>query len=315
MNRRRTLRVAPSDAGVRLDLWLSRRLPDLSRSRIQALLKAGHVTVDGEPGKGARTTRAGARVQLEIPPPAAAGPLPEAIPLRILHEDAQIIVLDKPAGLVVHPAAGHRSGTLVNALLHHCPDLPGIGGELRPGIVHRLDKDTSGVMVVAKTDRAMAGLADQFKRGRILKHYLAVVWGRPGRVSGRIQTLIGRSRSDRKKMSARPSAGRTAVTRYRLAATFRDMTLATVWIRTGRTHQIRVHMAHMGHPVVGDRQYGTKRSRATSLPVSRQMLHARHLRFEHPATGERVGFKAQIPADMAELLRALRADAGARTGG
>ena len=300
--------VETRDRGLRLDVWLHARLPTLSRSRIQGLIKAGNVTLDGEVHSAHAKVAAGQRADVVIPP---AGPIalsPEAIPLDIIHEDADIIVINKPAGLVVHPAPGHAGGTLVNALLYHCDDLAGIGGELRPGIVHRLDKDTTGAIVVAKNELAMAALVGQFKSGEVTKQYAAIVQGIPAPPSGTVQTPIGRSDHDRKKMSSCPaSGGRMAVTHYEVAERFRDCSSLCVRIETGRTHQIRVHMAHIGHPVIGDRQYRGRR-RQDDLPasVSRQMLHARHLAFDHPRTGRRVRYSAPLPADMAELLAALR---------
>jgi 23S rRNA pseudouridine1911/1915/1917 synthase len=215
-------------------------------------------------------------------------------------------VINKPAGLVVHPAAGHPSGTLVNALLRHCPGLSGVGGVLRPGIVHRLDRDTSGAIVVAKSDRAMASLVRQFREGRVEKEYRAIVAGRPPRTSGRIETLIGRSGRDRKKMSAQPPRGRRAVTRYELLEPLAGLSLLRVVIETGRTHQIRVHLAHAGCPVLGDRQYGPRRAARREHTPARQMLHAHRLAFDHPATGQRVRFEAPLPDDMLTVLEAAR---------
>jgi 23S rRNA pseudouridine1911/1915/1917 synthase len=294
------------DIGLRIDVWLARRLPDFSRSRLQSLIKAGHITRAGRPVRPRDAVVADVEVDIEVPPPEPAEPVGENIPLTILYEDADIIVIDKPAGLVVHPAAGHASGTLVNALLHHCKDLTGIGGERRPGIVHRLDKDTSGAMVVAKNEHAMAHLVDQFKNGRVRKEYLAVVQGKPVPAAGTVKTLIGRSSHDRKKMSARPSSGRPAVTHYRVEESWGGMSLLRVRIETGRTHQIRVHMAHIGHPVVGDLQYGRSGRHSTPSPVNRQMLHAETLAFSHPRTGKPLEFKAPLPADVKRLLAELR---------
>jgi 23S rRNA pseudouridine1911/1915/1917 synthase len=302
--------VPSNEAGIRLDVWLHGRMPDLSRARIQALIKGGHVVVAGRRVVPHRKLAAGDEILVEIPPAVPVDLIPEPIALSILHEDSDIVVIDKQPGLVVHPAAGHVSGTLVNALLHHCHDIAGVGGELRPGIVHRLDKDTSGAMVVAKNESAMLGLAEQFKRGDVRKEYVAIVRGVPSPASGRLETLIGRSPHDRKKMSARPASGRVAVTNYRVEEAFGNVCLLRIRIETGRTHQIRVHMAHIGHPVVGDRQYGGRHAHAWPA-ADRQMLHAALLAFRHPRDGRPLEFKAPIPADMLALLARLRAGPGA----
>ena len=301
-----TLPVPSEAAGRRLDRWLSEQLPDQSRARLQALIRSGDVRVNGRAVKPSHMLSAGAEVTVRIPPPAPARPLPEELPLHVLYEDADIIVIDKAPGMVVHPAAGHASGTLVNALLAHVPDLAGIGGELRPGIVHRLDRDTSGVLVAAKNERAMHGLVAQFKSRAVRKEYLALVWGRPAPPAGRAETLIGRSRHDRKRMSARPAAGRPAVTSYVTAETFADTSLLQVRIETGRTHQIRVHMAYLGHPVVGDVQYGRTRNDRLPVLIHRQMLHAWRLALQHPCTGQPLEFTAPVPRDMEDVLSALR---------
>jgi 23S rRNA pseudouridine1911/1915/1917 synthase len=293
------------ERGLRCDVWLERCLPDLSRSRIQALIKAGHVTVRSQPVKPHAKVLAGMVATVEIPPPVPASVQGEDIPLDILHEDADVIVVNKPPGLVVHPAAGHAAGTLVNALLYHCHDLAGVGGETRPGIVHRLDRDTSGVMVVAKSDQALNSLTTQFSHGKVLKEYLALVRGLPAPTVGTVETLIGRSRHDRKKMSATPAAGRAAVTHYRLMEAFPGVSLLRVRIETGRTHQIRVHMAHIGHPVIGDPQYGGRRT-AAAVWADRQMLHAERLVFTHPRSGATMEFRAPLPPDMTQLLAQLR---------
>jgi 23S rRNA pseudouridine1911/1915/1917 synthase len=291
------------DAGQRLDIWIESQVADLSRSRLQALIRSGHVTVDGATAKPHLKVRAGMRVRVAPPPPTPSALVAEAILLDVLYEDADLIVINKPAGLVVHPAAGHPSGTLVNALLHHCHDLAGIGGETRPGIVHRLDRDTTGAMVVAKHAQAMAALVDQFKAGGVRKEYVAFVHGLPHPTVGTIESLIGRSIHDRKKMSAQPAHGRPAVTHYRVEEVFGPVAVLRLRIETGRTHQIRVHLAHIGHPVVGDRTYGRQRA----FPgADRQMLHAAQLGFTHPRTGKAVEFKAPLPADMATLLAQWR---------
>ncbi|MEI7880445.1 MAG: RluA family pseudouridine synthase [bacterium] len=299
--------VTPDGKGKRLDAWLSLVEPDLSRARIQDLIRTGHITLNGKPAKPSQTLVTGQEIQIDIPPPVEVDLKPEAIPLDVLFEDADLIVINKPAGLVVHPAAGHASGTLVNALLAHCPDLAGIGGEKRPGIVHRLDRDTTGVMVVAKNDIAMRALSSQFKHRQTTKEYLALVWGHLTPPSGRAETLIGRNPHDRKKMCTKPDIGRPAITNYETREKFADTSLLRVSIETGRTHQIRVHMAHLGHSIVGDPQYGRPRRDTLPVPVpARQMLHAASLTFTHPATGQVLTFEAPLPEDMGELLAVLR---------
>lgn len=306
------LTVQPGEAGSRLDVWLGSRRPELSRARWQELIKTSHVRVNGQVRKPHYELRESDIVDYEIPPPEPTELVAQEIPLSILFEDADILVLNKPAGLVVHPAPGHSSGTLVNALLHHCKDpatggtsLKGIGGELRPGIVHRLDRDTSGVLVIAKNELAMTGLAAQFKSREVRKQYAALVWGQPVPKSGTIKTLVGRNPHDRKKMSAKPASGRPAVTHYETVRKFPEASLLRVRIETGRTHQIRVHLAHIGHPVVGDTQYGRARKTNRPVPAARQMLHAEQLAFTHPRTGRPLEFKAPIPEDMRDLLEAL----------
>ena len=294
--------------GARLDAWLAARCaPGLSRSRIQALIQEGLVTVDGEPASAKARLKAGQRISLELPPPLPAEPEPEDIPLDIVYEDADIILVNKPAGLVVHPAPGHPSGTLVNALLCHCADLRGIGGTARPGIVHRLDKDTTGLLVIAKDAEALNSLAAQFLSGRTAKIYFALIHGCPQAESGTIRTTIGRHPTDRKRMAANPPRGKPAVTHYKVEERFGAATLLRVRIETGRTHQIRVHMAHVGLPSVGDPLYGNRAldRRIPECPA-RQMLHAAEFSFDHPRDGRRMSFSAPIPTDMAVLLEALR---------
>ena len=312
--------VSPKEAGGRFDLLLHAHLSHLSRSRVQALIRSGHARIGGNPARPHTSLKAGSTIRVDIPAPTPPLPQPESIPLDILHEDGDIIVINKPAGLVVHPAPGHNTGTLVNALLYHCHDLAGIGGEQRPGIVHRLDKDTSGVMVVAKHDRAMAALTAAFREGTVTKTYAAVVVGRPDPPAGRIETLVGRSRHDRKKMAAQSLShtgksrlagpgGRRAVSHYRVEEPLGACTRVSVQIETGRTHQIRLHMAHIGCPVLGDRQYGHRSLPAALLaivPVERQMLHAEHLAFPHPITRRPVDLKAPLPPDFEAVLDALR---------
>lgn len=279
--------------------------PGFSRSRIEGLVKAGFVTVNGR-----RAEKAGMKVsesdsiEVEVPPPVPAVPEPEDIPLPVVFEDDDMIVVDKPPGMVVHPAPGHFSGTLVNALLHRCPSLAGIGGVARPGIVHRLDQDTSGLIVAAKTERAMAGLAKAFaSHSSIEKTYLAVVHGRPRLESGRIENLIGRHPVDRKRMAIVERNGKRAVTDWRVVSGRGAVSTVVCRIETGRTHQIRVHMASLGCPVIGDAVYGKGALDRRLDPVpSRQMLHAWKLSLRHPATGEPLSFEAPVPEDMKPYL-------------
>jgi len=300
---------------MRLDLFLVQRHDGLSRSQIQRAVEEGRVRVNGCQTKTGHRLRTGDRVDLNIPPPRPSGLLPEAMALNILYEDAWLLVLDKPAGLVVHPAAGHHGGTLVNGLLHHCRDLSGIGGVLRPGIVHRLDKDTSGLMVVAKTDSVHRALSDQFKARRVTKTYSAIVHGDMIQDAGRVDLPIGRHPVERQRMSIRSRRGKEAVTRWEVRERFDAATLLDVLIETGRTHQIRVHLHAIGHPVVGDPVYGKgKGSEGTSAirgrrllpPIRRQALHSRSLRFFHPERLTVLEFTSPLPTDMADLCAALR---------
>ncbi len=307
----RRLTVTDDRACGRLDKWLCGKLPDLSRSRIQSLTKAGNVTVGGAAAKAHQKLAVGMKVVVRIPDPEPINVGPEDISLAVLHEDTEMIVINKPPGMVVHPAPGHASGTLVNALIHHCGDLTGIGGELRPGIVHRLDKDTSGVLVAAKTELAMSELARQFKEREVTKEYLAAVWGELRPSQGRIERPIGRSLADRKKMAVREDRGRLAVTAYETVEVFDKVSVVRVSIETGRTHQIRVHMAHMKHAIVGDRKYGRARSTVLPVVVRRQMLHAQKLVLHHPKSGRRMRFIAPLAADMECLLQGLRDQSGA----
>lgn len=288
----------------RLDAWLATHEPDHSRARWQSLIKEGQVKVNDATTKPNCTLHAGDRVTWTIPDPVSTEVLPEDIPLNVLYEDEHMIAINKPAGLVVHPAAGNKDGTLVNALLHHCKDLAGIGGKKRPGIVHRLDKDTSGVMVTAKTELALNNLASQFKDRETEKEYLAIVRGVPSPRRGRIETTIGRHPIHRKKMAVDVRNGRRAISNYEVLETFGNAALVRVRIETGRTHQIRVHMAHKKHPILGDKLYG--RSHPDDVPVDRQMLHAAKLSIAHPNTGERMWLNAPIPADMDAILKTLR---------
>ena len=286
----------------RLDKRLLEMHPDFSRSRIEGLVKSGHVTVNG-----ATASKAGMKVadddeiEVEIPPPVPAIPEPEDIPLDIVFEDDDLVVVNKAPGIVVHPAPGHFTGTLVNALLHHCPNLAGIGGVARPGIVHRLDQDTSGLLVVAKTQKSMEALAKAFASHKCVeKTYVAVVHGRPRLDSGRIENLIGRHPVDRKRMAIVERNGKLAITNWQVASSRNALSTVICRIETGRTHQIRVHMASLGCPVIGDRVYGKSALDKRLDPVpQRQMLHAWKLALWHPTKGVKMEFTAPIPPDMA----------------
>jgi len=302
---------------IRLDVFLSSRFPELSRSRIQTLIKGGKVDINGIPViKPSQAVRPGEHVSIAIPPPRPLELEPEAIEFGILYEDESLVVLDKPPGLVVHPAPGHDTGTLVHGLLQRCDGLSGIGGTARPGIVHRLDKDTSGVMIVAKTDAAHQILSLQFKNGQIGKEYLALVHGIVQSPSGKIDAAIARHHLKRKEMCVRASGGRRALSLWERREVFPvGCSLLSVKIKTGRTHQIRVHLAHIGHPVVGDSVYGRgiagwKRiwaDRRIDAPVvHRQMLHAFRISFDHPVSRERQLFEAPLPEDMSTVLDVLR---------
>lgn len=293
----------PEGAFGRLDAWLAAQVLDLSRARIQTLIKEGRVTCGGVPVKADAKPKSGQVIELVVPAPVSAIPEPEDIPLDILYEDGDCLVLNKPAGLVVHPAPGHASGTLVNALLHHCRDLGGIGGVERPGIVHRLDKDTSGLMVVAKNDVAMAGFVRLFRTGGIGKEYLTLVHGVPPKPAGTVRSLIGRHPEHRKKMAVVARNGKEAVTHYTVERRLGDITLVRCRIETGRTHQIRVHMQSLGCPVVGDTLYGKSASdkRLPHLPA-RQLLHAERLTFAHPVSGAPMDFVAPLPEDFLSFL-------------
>ena len=305
--------ITPSDGNDRLDKALACALPSLSRSRIRALIEAGLVSCDGRTvDDPSRRVKPGQSFDILVPYPTPAMPEPQAIDLVVVHEDRALLVVDKPAGMVVHPAAGNRDGTLVNALLAHCADeLSGIGGVARPGIVHRLDKDTSGLMVVAKTDAAHAALAAQFAERTRSRTYLAVVRGAPSRAEGEVDLPIGRDPRNRKRMAAVRQGGKAAVTRYRIMRRFGPLdrpplaALLECSLATGRTHQIRVHLAAIGHPVLGDPLYGGGR-RGDALPgLSRQALHAARLRFVHPTTQEPVMYESGLPNDIKGLIDRL----------
>jgi 23S rRNA pseudouridine1911/1915/1917 synthase len=307
----RHITVPPDGAGTRLDQFLASVVGDLSRSAIQRLIRDGHVLVDGKTAKANQSVKIGQDIAVDVPEPAVPTPNAEALPLDIVYQDADVIVVDKPAGMVVHPAAGHAGGTLVNALLHHVTDLSGVGGEKRPGIVHRLDRGTSGLMVVAKNDRAHEELARQFHDREVEKDYLALVWGEvmAGR---RIDAPIGRDPNNRKKMSAKARRAREAVTRIVRAEHFgRTLTLAQVAIHTGRTHQIRVHLSAIGHPIVGDPLYGGVHRRIPGdlravAHLERPFLHAARLVFKHPDDGRRMEFESPLPRDLQRVLDQLR---------
>ena len=290
----------------RLDAYLAAAHPAISRSRWKQLIEAGHVLLNGVAVRKSNTAlSSGAELRCDLPEPEPVGLVAVDIPLAILYEDADLIVLNKSAGLVVHPAPGHAADTLVNALLHHCSDLQGIGGELRPGIVHRLDKDTSGVLVVAKNEAAVAALVAQFSSHSVQKEYLALVWGAPKKPTGTVDLPVGRHPVHRQKMAV-TEKGRAAVTHYETLAAGPLASLLRVRIETGRTHQIRVHLAHLGHPVVGDSTYGRARQGLPAeLNVSRQMLHAHVLKIAHPRDGRRLVFTAPPPPDFLAAQRIL----------
>lgn len=294
------------DRAQRLDAWLSRqKTPALSRSAWQKLIRGGHVLVNGSPASPNLKLAPGDRIDCLIPPPEKSELTAEKIPLKVLLEDADLLVIDKPAGMVVHPGAGHREHTLVHALLHHCAGrLSGIGGVERPGLVHRLDADTSGCLVVAKNDAAHRSLAAQFKTRTVEKIYLAWVRGKPSRPSGRIEAPIGRHPVHRQKMAVH-LRGRPSTTEWKLRESLSGASLLECRILTGRTHQIRVHCAHIGHPVIGDHVYGRSR---TPAGVSRHLLHAWKLTFDHPRTGERIGVTAPVPADFRAFSKSSQAD-------
>jgi 23S rRNA pseudouridine1911/1915/1917 synthase len=289
--------ISAAEAGQRLDRFLAGLCPDFSRSRLQDFIRDGHARVNGAPSKPSYPLREGDAVGLDIPIETTPSPLPaEEMPLGILFEDAHLLVLDKPAGLVVHPGAGNREGTLANGLLHHCAGIEVVGGTERPGIVHRLDKETSGCLVVAKTESAHRLLADQFASRGVEKTYLALVDGTPRMPHGTIEAAIGRHPVHRQKMAV-VERGRDALTRYRVLESREGKALVQCQPKTGRTHQIRVHLKHLGHPVSGDPAYGRRGS------FERHMLHAWKLEFTHPATGERVSFTAPLPLDFPAWAR------------
>ena len=345
MKPRLDLAVPAPSHGERLDRFLAAAQTELSRSRVQSLIRGGHVRVNGAPARASMRLKRGDRVLVELPPPAAPSTLePEAIALSIVHEDDDLLVIDKPAGLVVHPGAGVARGTLVHALLHPGPAIAAVGGAGRPGIVHRLDKDTSGLMVVAKTARAYRALIESMRRREVTRVYRALVWGSPRAEHGVIEGNIGRDPRDRKRMAvlapraggrargagrARPAPGpgKPARTHWRVLRRLGPVSEVEVRLETGRTHQIRVHFAHLGLPVVGDPVYGGRAKKLLSAKgperslgavlldrLSRQALHAAELELAHPVSGERLHFASPVPPDFARALEAARAIVGSRRG-
>ena len=302
----RTLSVPIADAGARLDRWLAERVPELSRARLQALIDAGHVRVDGGIQKASRRLSGGEEVSLVIPPAPAETLAPEAISLSVVYEDDDVLVIDKPAGMVVHPGAGHPTGTLAAAVLAHAPGTAGVGGPRRPGVVHRLDKDTSGLLVMAKSPRAYESLTAQLAARTVTRRYRAVVHGRLKAGEGIVDAPIGRHPRDRIRMAVVPR-GKRSVTRYRVLERFSHFTDLDVKLETGRTHQIRVHMASLGHPVAGDDVYGGRAARVPlPVPLDGLALHAAELSFVHPVTEARLQFASPLPARIVRLLSHLR---------
>lgn len=307
------LTVPPASAGERLDRFLPGALPGLSRSRIQQLIRDGCVRLDAGRARASARLKGNEVVTVSVPPPRPLELLPEERPLRILYQDDHLIVVEKPSGMVVHPAPGHPAGTLVNVLLSRADRLSGIGGVARPGIVHRLDRDTSGILVAAKTDEAHANLSAQFSSHRTVdRRYHGIVWGKPPRASGAVTTQVGRHPAHRKQMSVLASGGRRAVTHYRCIESFGPFSLVEFRLETGRTHQVRVHSAHLSCPIVGDDVYGRsrkvrlgKKDSAAVVTLGRFLLHAFHLGFLHPATGERMEFTTPDPPEFAAFRAAV----------
>lgn len=315
------LHVEEQEAGTRLDLFVHGRCPHLSRSRVQALIREGLVRLNDLTTRAGHAVRAGDRVDLTEPEPEPLSVQAEAIPLDLVFEDMDLLVVNKSAGMTVHPAPGSWTGTLVNALLHHCQDLSGINGVLRPGIVHRLDKQTSGLLIVAKNDAAHRGLAAQLEGHRIRRGYVALAWGRLTTDQGTIEAPVGRHPRERQRMAVVES-GRRAITRYHVRERFAFLTLLDLALETGRTHQIRVHLQHLGHPVFGDPVYGGRTRAAGLRPeyrgqaaallemIDRQALHARELSFRHPVSGAELVFTAPLPPDLAAVIAAARGGSG-----
>jgi len=319
--KRQSITVGEDGSGQRVDAFLAAAIPDLTRAAVQRLIEGGLVLLDGAVPKASLKLRAGDSLTVEIPSPEPAAALPEDIPLEILYEDGDLVVINKPAGMVVHPGAGNSGGTLVNALLGHCSDLSGIGGELRPGIVHRIDKDTSGILVVAKSDAAHQGLAKQFSEHTVKRIYLALVFGTMKSDTGRIEGTIGRHPVDRKKMSGTARHGKHAVTHWRVIGRYPGVSLLRLRLETGRTHQIRVHLSESGHPLLGDPVYCSS-GRLTNLKdiglrslikgLGRQALHAKTLGFIHPVSGQYMEFDSELPPDMQAVLDYLEPVTGSR---
>jgi len=300
------LTVGRTAAGARLDRWLAESLPDLSRSRIQHLIAGQHVTVNGAATKASHRLHGGETIEIDVPPLPPNDLVPEPIALTVLHEDDHVLVIDKPAGMVVHPGAGNATGTLAAAALAHAPAIAGVGGPRRPGIVHRLDKDTSGVLVMAKTRAAYEGLTAQLVERSVTRRYVAVVHGRVGLTAGVVDAPMGRDPSHRQRMAVRPAGkGKRAVTHYRVVERFPHFTYLELRLETGRTHQIRVHMASLGHPIVGDRTYGRSHGKQ---PIASEglALHAVTLAFLHPISQKRLEFTAAFPLRLERLLSQLR---------
>jgi 23S rRNA pseudouridine1911/1915/1917 synthase len=302
-----SITVDPEAAGQRLDRWLARRVPALSRARLQNLIDEGHVTVDGAARRPAHRLRGGETVALEVPAPPAETLIPEAIAVTIVHEDGHLLVVDKPAGMVVHPGAGHLRGTLAAALLSHAPAIAGVGGPRRPGVVHRLDKETSGLLVVAKTQAAYDSLTAQLAARSVSRRYVALVHGRVARPEGTVDAPIGRHPYDRIRMAVRPPGrGKRAVTHYRVLERFQDFTWIEARLETGRTHQIRVHCLSIGHPIYGDTVYRLRSAGPLPVAIAGLALHARALAFTHPLTGRILELSSPIPSRIERVLGYLR---------
>ena len=316
-----SLIVEPGAAGRRLDLWLAAKLPGVSRTRLKALVAGGHVSVDGRAVKASTRLKAGQRVVVDVPPPPPETLIAERLPLNVIYEDADVLVLDKPARLVVHPGAGQRTGTLAHALLAHAPSTAGVGGPRRPGIIHRLDKGTSGLLVVAKSPRAYAGLTAELVARQVTRRYLALVHGEVRQAEGTIDAPMGRHPRHRTRMAVLPPGkGKRAVTRFRVLERLKGFTYLEAQLETGRTHQIRVHLASLGHPVMGDATYRLRSTPRITDPALAALvdglegvaLHAASLAFTHPVTGARLEFASPLPNRIERLLFHLRTTQGAR---
>ncbi|MCI0489599.1 MAG: RluA family pseudouridine synthase [Blastocatellia bacterium] len=308
------IEITPEATGTRLDAFLASRLNEISRTRVQRAIEDGDVLVNDRAVKASYRLKTGDRIEIDLPEPPPLDLLPEAIPLKILYEDSDLLVVDKPARLVVHPGAGIESGTLANALAYHFNRLSGAAGRIRPGIVHRIDKETSGLLVVAKNDVSHEKLSDQFRDRQVFKMYLALVYGHPAKARGDIEARIGRNPRNRTRMAVvSGGAGRAAYTSYEVAERFQEFSLLKVQIKTGRTHQIRVHLAHINHPVVADFVYGRGRENSVRAPAARQkikslgrhFLHSAQLAFTHPRTGERLEFASELPPELRSFIENL----------